>query len=453
MTRLGSIAGLLFASAAALCPADLSVTGVRYWTLSDVTRVSINVNGEFHYRSDRLEDPDRLFFDIEGAAKAFGSKGIHTVSVQDKLLKRIRVAQSTTAITRIVLDLDGNPSYTASIFTNPNRLVIELRSTAPAAAPSKSAAPPVEAVPPPAAVISKVESPKTPIVPAPAIEHPVIEHKVAVAESKPQQEPEEDSQIAAVPAHRSTVGANTMIRALGLKIGRVVLDPGHGGHDQGTTGPTGLLEKDLVLDVAKRLGALIEERMGSEVIYTRDEDRFVSLEARTEVANQKKADLFLSIHANSSPYPAVSGVETYHLNFTKSRDALDVAARENAGSRKSIHDLSDIIEKITLNEKASESQEFAAKIQSSLQAFAIKSNATARNRGVKKAPFVVLVGTTMPAVLAEIGFISNPKDEALLKRPEHRQRLAEALYKGISRYADTLSRFEVAQGVKASSGQ
>ncbi len=236
-----------------------------------------------------------------------------------------------------------------------------------------------------------------------------------------------------------------MIRVLGLKVGRIVLDPGHGGHDTGTVGPEGLREKDLVLDVAKRLGALIEERMNSEVIYTRTDDTFIPLEQRTEIANEAKADLFLSIHANSSPLRSAAGVETYYLNFTTSRAALDLAARENAGSQKSIFELQDLLEKIALKDKVDESREFANRIQSSLYSFSAKSDAHARDRGVRKAPFVVLIGASMPSVLAEIGFISNAHDESVMKRAEYRQRLAEALYKGLARYAGTLSHFQVAQ--------
>lgn len=236
-----------------------------------------------------------------------------------------------------------------------------------------------------------------------------------------------------------------MIRVLGLKVGRIVLDPGHGGHDTGTVGPEGLREKDLVLDVAKRLGALIEERLGSEVIYTRTDDTFVPLERRTEIANEAKADLFLSIHANSSTLHSVAGVETYYLNFTTSRAALEVAARENAGSQMTIYELQDLLEKIALKDKVEESREFATRIQSALFSASAKGDPKARDRGIRKAPFVVLIGASMPSVLSEIGFISNAHDENIMKRPEYRERLAEALYKGLSGYASTLSHFQVAQ--------
>jgi N-acetylmuramoyl-L-alanine amidase len=249
----------------------------------------------------------------------------------------------------------------------------------------------------------------------------------------------------ALPAKRNTAGGRSMIRVLGLKVGRIVLDPGHGGHDTGTIGPEGLREKDLVLDVAKRLGALIEDRLGSEVIYTRNDDVFVPLERRTEIANEAKADLFLSIHANSSTLHSVAGVETYYLNFTTSRAALEVAARENAGSQKTVYELQDLLEKIALKDKVEESREFATRIQSALFNASAKGDPRARDRGIRKAPFVVLIGASMPSVLSEIGFISNAHDESIMKRGEYRERLAEALYKGLAGYANTLSHFQVAQ--------
>jgi N-acetylmuramoyl-L-alanine amidase len=192
------------------------------------------------------------------------------------------------------------------------------------------------------------------------------------------------------------------------------------------------------------LGKLIEDGMGAEVIYTRSDDTFVPLEGRTALANEKKADLFLSIHANSSSVPRVSGIETYYLNFTDSKDALDVASRENASSEKSVFELRDIIQKITLHDKAEESREFAGRIQTSLFALSARNFPAEKNRGVRKAPFVVLIGANMPSVLAEIGFLSNPKEEALLKKPDYRQKLAESLYRGLSRYAEGLSHFQMA---------
>ncbi|MGC2698482.1 MAG: N-acetylmuramoyl-L-alanine amidase [Candidatus Angelobacter sp.] len=239
-------------------------------------------------------------------------------------------------------------------------------------------------------------------------------------------------------------GERSLIRALGLKIGKIVVDAGHGGHDTGTIGPNGLEEKDLVLDVALKLGKLLEDRLGAEVVYTRDDDTFIPLETRTAIANKEQADLFISIHANSSSDASARGVETYYLNFTSRADALEVAARENAVSEKSIHELQDLVKKIALKEKIGESREFASDVQRSLYTGLSAKNPSLRNRGVKKAPFVVLIGANMPSILAEISFVSNPDDARKLKTSEYRQRIADSLYKGVSRYVNSLSGVKVA---------
>ena len=254
-------------------------------------------------------------------------------------------------------------------------------------------------------------------------------------------------------ARPTAAGDRSLIRALGLKIGKIVIDAGHGGHDTGTIGPNGLLEKDVVLDVAKRLGRLLESRLGAEVIYTRQDDTFIPLETRTAIANRERADLFISIHANSSRDSDARGVETYYLNFTSSPEALEVAARENAVSEKSIHELQDLVKKIALKEKIEESREFAGDVQESLYGGLALHNAGIRNRGIKKAPFIVLIGANMPSILAEISFVSNPTDERKLETSEHRQRIAESLYRGVSKYAGGLSGVKVASKFDKPEGQ
>jgi len=248
-------------------------------------------------------------------------------------------------------------------------------------------------------------------------------------------------------------GDRSLIRTLGLKIGKIVIDPGHGGHDTGTIGPEGLEEKDLVLEVGRRLGKLLETRLGAEVVYTRKDDTFIPLETRTAIANQQRADLFISIHANSSHDSAARGVETYYLNFTSSPDALEVAARENAVSEKSIYELQDLVKKIALKEKIEESREFAADVQQSLHSGLSAKNPGIRNRGVKKAPFIVLIGANMPSILAEISFVSNPGDEHRLQTSEYRQRIAESLYRGIAKYVDGLSGVKMASKLDKTAGQ
>ena len=239
-------------------------------------------------------------------------------------------------------------------------------------------------------------------------------------------------------------GDRSLIRALGLKIGKIVIDPGHGGHDTGTIGPNGLEEKDLVLEVGRRLGKMLETRLGAEVVYTRKDDTFIPLETRTAIANQARADLFVSIHANSSHDPDARGVETYYLNFTSSPDALEVAARENAVSETSIYELQDLVKKIALKEKIEESREFAWDVQQSLHTGLASRAPAIRDRGVKKAPFIVLIGANMPSILAEVSFVSNPTDERHLSTSEYRQRIAESLYRGIAKYVNGLSGVKVA---------
>ena len=250
-------------------------------------------------------------------------------------------------------------------------------------------------------------------------------------------------------------GQHSLTRALGLKIGRIVIDAGHGGHDTGTIGPTGLMEKDVCLDVALRIGKLIQLRLpGAEVVYTREDDTFIPLEKRTEIANESRADLFLSVHGNSSQDHKARGIETYYLNFTGSSDAMEVASRENALSENSVADLQDIVQKITRNEKIGESRDFAGIIQDSLSKRMETLNRGDRNRGVRKAPFVVLIGANMPSVLSEISFLSNPSDEQWLKKPENRQRIAEGLYHGIETYLQstnslTYDQVHLAPGTRA----
>ena len=200
------------------------------------------------------------------------------------------------------------------------------------------------------------------------------------------------------------------------------------------------MEKDLCLDVALRLGKIIKQRLpGADVVFTRPDDSFIPLEERTAIANEAHADLFISIHANSSQDHGARGIETYYLNLKGSPEAMEVAARENAVSQVGIHDLEDLIKKIARNEKIDESREFAEDIQTSLSQRVQKTAKTVKNRGVRKAPFVVLIGADMPSILTEISFLSNPADEQLLKKPEHRQRLAEGLYQGVASYLQSLN--------------
>lgn len=509
----------LAASLAAGVTEPHHVTAVRFWSLGTVTRIAIETDGDFQLRSDRLDNPDRLFFDLVGTRPELSHKSLTVIPVSDHFVRQIRVAEPQANITRVVLDLEEPVEFTTSRLDSPSRLIIELRpaghapdttkppvepvvpatgaETAPATkraepAPATKRAEPRQFTPPPASPVAPpteeyeqalldtppqlamrphvqplalllwrndsaalaAAPPSAPLAAPPVLAKPAPSPVITAVSNNPPPSLAEPPAApppaappieVALPAKRNASGDRSMIRVLGLKVGRIVLDPGHGGHDTGTVGPGGLREKDLVLDVAQRLGRLIEQRMGSEVIFTRSDDTFVPLERRTEIANEAKADLFLSIHANSSPFRSAAGVETYYLNFTTSKSALDLAARENSGSQMSVYDLQGLLEKIALKDKVEESREFAGRIQSAMYTLSAKTDSRAKDRGVKKAPFIVLIGASMPSVLAEIGFISNAHDESIMRREDYRERTAEALYKGISNYASSLSHFQVAQ--------
>jgi N-acetylmuramoyl-L-alanine amidase len=461
---------ILLPAMAAAKSGIIQVTSVRAWSHPDSTRVIVETTGPFEYRADNASNPERLFFDVLHATPWIAHKRYATQPVNDALVVRVRIAETAPGTTRIVFDLTGPATYKVSRLEAPDRMVIEVR---PKGAPEHAAEPvffspsvrrrsvilavnppPLDAAPlapvttldfairaalakPPKAIRNVAANVSVAAAPVVAAPQPVPYDPPAPALAR---EASRD-----LTPHASENGTRSLTRALGLKVNRIVIDAGHGGHDDGTVGPNGVLEKDVVLDVALRLAKLVQSRMGAEVVLTRSDDTFIPLHERTAIANQRKADLFLSIHANSSPAPSVAGTETFFLNFTNSPAALDVASRENAGADKSVGELMNLIQSITLNDKITESETFAQTVQTSLFSQAAKSNAAARNRGVKRAPFVVLIGASMPSILAEIGFLSNPKDEANLNKPEYRQKIAEAIFKGLSQYSQSLSHFEVAR--------
>jgi N-acetylmuramoyl-L-alanine amidase len=457
---------------------DSEVSHVRIWNADNYTRIIIELGGQAKYQAARISDPDRIYFDIENAR--LSTELLHQpIEVPaGGYLKAVRVAQNRSNVVRVVLDVAKVKDYSVFELGGPDRLVVDVYGPAGSAAAATNSASKANPRPPAAAVASarsvpalsapavsapaasassvtapsdstpktlRVETPRTPalgLLPLSAKLSPSLLPMPALPKSFLAPTPAPESlkaladNIGPVPAAKATRnGERSLTRALGLKIGRIVIDPGHGGHDTGTIGPTGLMEKDLCLDVALRLGKLIARNWPSaEIVYTRQDDRYVGLEHRTLVANEAKADLFLSIHANSSDDTKVSGIETYYLNFNASAPAMEVAARENATAQSSVHDLQDLVTKIARNEKVEESRYLAGDIQESLASSMQIGNRPERNRGVRKAPFVVLVGADMPSVLAEISFISNPADEQWLKKPENRQRSAEGLYRGIEKY-------------------
>jgi N-acetylmuramoyl-L-alanine amidase len=448
------------------------VNAVRYWSAPDYTRVTVDLEQDVQFESQRIDHPDRIFFDLKNTRLSPGLIG-KSFDVDDGLVKKVRVAQYKPGRARIVIETADRANYNASLLLSPPRLVVDVHGGQPdtgAKAGSEavtmntasdtvatSRVIPVGAKSPPSPSVSL---PKRVIVEAedddPADSADPASTKATAKSAKPASASSAargrlTSAKSMREAEPTSNGDRSLIRALGLKIGKIVIDPGHGGHDTGTIGPNGLLEKDLVLDVSRRLGKLLAARLGAEVVFTRRDDTFIPLETRTSIANQEQADLFVSVHANSSQDPDARGVETYYLNFTSSPEALEVAARENAASDKDIHELQDLVKKIALKEKIEESREFASDVQQSLHSGLAAKTSGIRDRGVKKAPFVVLIGANMPSILAEISFISNPGDERRLKSPDYRQRIAESLYRGISRYVNGLGGVKVASKVEKAS--
>ncbi|MBI3896379.1 MAG: N-acetylmuramoyl-L-alanine amidase [Acidobacteria bacterium] len=394
----------------------IPVTDVRYWGTPTYSRVVIDMEEGTLYETGQLNNPPRLYLDLHGA-KISPELSKKTLPVESGLLKSVRTGQFRPDVSRIVLDLAASTEYSIFELPNPYRLVIDIHDRA-----SESGKAEATPLPTKESNIGSARSGSSPTIPE-AASSPVVS--------------------LVKPARPASNGAHSLTRALGLKIGRIMLDPGHGGHDTGAIGPTGLYEKEIVLDIAQRLGKLLEERLGSEVLYTRQKDVFVPLESRTARANELRADLFVSIHLNSSKSPQARGIETYYLNFTTDQDALEVAARENAVSQETISQLQGLVQKIALADKVDESREFATHIQTAL-GDNLADGERKPDRGIKKAPFVVLIGANMPSILAEISFLSNPGEEKRLRTPEHRQKIAEALYAGIVAYAETLSGVKVA---------
>jgi N-acetylmuramoyl-L-alanine amidase len=440
-----------------------SIPRVRRITTSasaDSTRITIDLEDSVQYTSARIKNPDRIFFDLH-AARLTPEIARGNIRVEGELLTDIRVAQNQAGVVRVVFNVNGVKDYTASLSNTPPRLIIDLYGSTAAlrAGRAKQAKEKNDSGDEDASAVAPGGNKraaqrgepksgdadlKASTVQAGGKSTTVMDNAPAAKNSRSKllnaSNGKPDLPQPSSPPQPTRDGQATLTRALGLKIGRLVIDPGHGGHDTGTIGPTGLMEKDLCLDVALRLGKIIAQRLpGADVVYTRSDDTYIPLEERTNLANQSKADLFISIHANSSHNQAARGIETYYLNLKGSPEAMEVAARENASSQEGVHDLEDLVKKIARNEKIDESREFAEDIQDSLAKRIQKSARTVRNRGVRKAPFVVLIGADMPSILTEISFLSNPSDEQLLKKPEYRQRVAEGLYQGIVSYLQSLN--------------
>jgi N-acetylmuramoyl-L-alanine amidase/putative methionine-R-sulfoxide reductase with GAF domain len=368
------------------------VTGIQHTSAENSSTVVVGLQDAVQYEAHTLENPSRIYFDLHDTRMAAGAAA-QDIEVNDALLKRIRMAQPADGVTRVVLETKQDSQYSVSLDSNPYRLTIEVHKPTAATTPALKTPPATLPKPSPAVTMAPKKTAEEPVNPAPT------------------------------PA--------------GFQI---VLDAGHGGWDLGTVGKKGLLEKDLVLDIVQRLGKLIETRLGAQVIYTRQDDSYLPLEKRAEIANVAKADMFLSVHANYSDLSTARGVETY---YTTTYSSTKARTEDDSASLNAVNWTG-----VDIREKVTDSHRLASDIQQALYGGLAVRNPDIRNRGVKEAQYVVLTGTQMPAVLAEVSFVSSPADESQLENAAYRQLIAEALYKGVARYRKDISSTKVASAQK-----
>jgi len=437
-----------------------TLTSIQRVVLPDAVRITLELDREVAYREDRLTGPSRLFFDLKNVET--------TPALKDKVLtygsdvvSKIRVGRHPDNTVRVVLDLEEVSRYSVFTLYSPFRLVIDAErlvaktvETPTVVAPVKTeSAPPEASAPAPATAKAVALRPKPTVVeePVPAAPVPETSTLAAAPPSPPPPTPPVSETTLVVPANAgkptapatNAAGGFSIARQLGLSVSRIVIDAGHGGHDPGTLAK-GLNEAQLTLDVALRLEKLLQKDPGVEVVLTRRTDVYVPLEERTAIANRSSADLFLSIHANSSRTDTARGIETFFLSFASSPDAEAIAARENSASEREMHQLPDLLKAISLNNKLDESRDLANMVQDALVSNLRKTNKDIRSRGVKKAPFVVLIGAQMPSVLAEISFLTNKQELQLLKTNAYKQKIAESLYNAVMKYRRSLKGAAVA---------
>ena len=372
------------------------VTGIRHWSSADPSTIVFDLEDQIQYEAHRLSRPDRIYFDLRDTRLAPELLG-KSIEIGDSFVGRIRMAQPVAGMTRVVLETRANSTFSVSLEPNPYRLVVEVRK--------------VGATPKGAVNLFPNSS-------------GAEKNKLAIVVPPPTKE-------------------DLQLRAHVPKM-RIVVDAGHGGWDLGTVGRRGLLEKDLVLEISQRLGKLLESRLGMEVLYTRPDDNYITLDDRASIANQAQADLFISVHANYSDLPSARGVETYYTNLFSAPGSKDVDTHASAAKPAVTATLSPA----DLHERIEQSRHLAASVQRSLYGTLSAHNPGLRDRGIKEAGFVVLTESAMPGILAEVSFVSSPTDEQKLRSDGYREQIAEALYRGIARYAATSRGVKVASAAK-----
>lgn len=378
-------------SAAIRPPAVLNE--MKHWSNPDYTRVSLELDRDVTWEAHELVKsapgkPGRVYIDLKRTRLG---KSVKEITIGDGLLKDARVGQYKPDVVRVVLDTENIKDYKIFPLSDPSRLVIDVRGERP-----------VE--------ISRLEPSIT------AIPERVVVPKLG-------EQP-------AVSDKKSTSSKRPVIS----KIRRIVVDPGHGGHDPGAVGPTGIQEKDVVLAIGLKLRDLFRDELGLDVVMTRSTDVFIPLEERTAIANKVGADLFLSVHANAAPNRAAAGIETYYLNLAKTDKVAQLAAKENGTSLEKVSVLQAILFDLMANYKLNDSAHLADEVQKSLHKKVKSTYAEVKNLGVKQGPFYVLVGASMPSILVETAFLSNAAEEARLKDPAYQDLTANGILEGVRSY-------------------
>jgi N-acetylmuramoyl-L-alanine amidase len=366
------------------------VTELRSWSNPDYTRIAVTLDREVKYSHHKLKQdkggtlPERIYIDLTGARIA---PGVKDIPIGDGLLKVARVGQYRADVVRVVLDIENIRSYKIFPLSDPFRIIIDVKGE------------------------RKTEISR-------------LDDSIQAAEPELLTKKEPSTEV-----RRGTPGKITP-----GKVRRIVVDPGHGGHDPGAVGPGGANEKDVVLAIGLKLAGKLKEEMGIDVVMTRSTDVFIPLEERTAIANKVNADLFVSVHANASLNKAAAGIETYYLNLAKTDKAARVAARENNTSLEKVGLLQAILFDLMANYKINDSARMAEEVQKALYGKVSKKYHEARNLGVKQGPFYVLVGATMPSILVETAFISNEQEAELLKDKDFQETTASGILEGIRGY-------------------
>ncbi len=395
------------------------VKNVRYWSGGAYTRIVIDQDTPIKFQAYELKQPDRLVFDFLNT-RLDAAVDKEPLPVNDGILKQVRTRQYSPNIVRVVLDLASIKSYIAFPLQDPDRLVIDVTGEGGRAAETRLAN-------------AEINTQKK-------VDNPTVQ--------KPEVKTEPQVTVPAVPKMPEVKDNDgdklSLSRQLGLKIKTIAIDAGHGGHDPGAIGKSGLKEKTITLDVAKRLAILVKERLGLQVVMTRDKDIYVDLVERPAIAKTNGADLFVSIHVNANRKRKAKGIETYIQGLRASdRAAMATAARENATTSKTVGEMDTELKKILRGLEKSSNDEDSIPLAHYVQAALVDTMRPVQghvtNLGVKRAFFYVLINTEMPSILAEVGFISNPDEEKLLRTDSYKQSIAEALYQGVKKYVEARS--------------